>query len=133
MRFLLSIAVFFIMGVGYAQENDSLFTEKVYEFPDVEAEFPGSYSALSQFILGRINFDTLLVNTEEIDTRIHIEFIVASNGTPHSFKVENKMLTEEGKEALILQLQQMPNWKPAMIEEKPVSSKVMLPILIHLN
>lgn len=121
------------MGVGYAQENDSLFSEKVYEFPDVEAEFPGSYSALSQYILGHIEFDTLMVKTDEIDTRIHVEFIVASNGTLHSFNVENKMLSEEGKEALIHQLQQMPNWKPALIEEKPVASKVMFPIRIELN
>jgi nucleoid-associated protein YejK len=50
---------------------------------------------------------------------IMIEFVVDADGVPVNFKVLNGV-NEEFDDELITALEQMPQWQPAMLHDKPV-------------
>ena len=54
---------------------------------------------------------------------VQVEFIVDKDGTPTNFKVL-KGVNTDFDEDLITALEKMPNWKPAILQEKPVAKKI---------
>jgi murein L,D-transpeptidase YafK len=54
---------------------------------------------------------------------VQVEFIVDSDGVPVNFKVI-KGVDDDFNDELITQLEKMPSWKPAMLNDKPVPKKM---------
>lgn len=54
---------------------------------------------------------------------VMVEFIIDSEGTPTNFKVIQGV-DEEFNDELITVLEQMPTWKPALLNDKPVAKKI---------
>jgi murein L,D-transpeptidase YafK len=54
---------------------------------------------------------------------VQVEFIVDADGTPTNFKVL-KGVNAEFDDDLITDLEKMPSWKPAILQEKPVAKKI---------
>lgn len=120
------------MGISFAQERDSLYTEEVYQIVDEDPTYVGGWSEFMKFVHEHMVYDAI-EPIDPLQTKIFVQFIIASDGTPHSFKVVNKSITEESKMNLIEQLQHMPKWNPGKLENKPVATLVTMPIQIHLN
>jgi hypothetical protein len=54
---------------------------------------------------------------------VQVEFIIDADGTPVNFNVV-KGVDEDFDEELITRLEKMPNWQPAMLNDKPVAKKM---------
>lgn len=59
-----------------------------------------------------------------------IEFIIDADGTPTNFQVINGV-NEEFNDELITALEQMPQWKPALLNEQPVAKKMKQSFVIE--
>lgn len=64
---------------------------------------------------------------------VQVEFIVDKDGVPTNFKVLNGPKDEDFKDALISEMEKMPEWKPALLNDKPVAKKMVQTITIGVE
>ena len=99
--------------------------------PDVEAQFPGGNSKLIR--LFQENMPYSIEADDIIDaSKIHLEFIVCEDGTISNIKCkrpQNSALNEH----YVSLVSKMPNWIPAEVNGKPVTSWCRIPITICFN
>ena len=125
---ILIIILFAFSSISFAQENKDV-TLQIVAFPDVEAEFPGGNVALMKYISQNIIYPE---KSLDITGRIYVSFIVNTDGHVSDVKVERGLNKEFDQMAKKL-VENMPNWKPAEINEKAVKSRMSLPISIRLQ
>ncbi|HEY0434518.1 MAG TPA: L,D-transpeptidase family protein [Chitinophagaceae bacterium] len=91
----------------------------VYQWP----QFPGGGQAFLDYLqqLGR-QLVGYLPGTQH-KAYVQVEFIIDSDGIPVNFKVV-KGVDEDFNDELITQLEKMPVWKPAMVNDKAVAKKM---------
>jgi Uncharacterized protein conserved in bacteria len=98
----------------------------VHQWP----EFPGGGQSFLQYLdkMGK----ALVVNLPEGQQKANvvIEFIVDADGVPTNFKVIQGVNPEFDDE-MITVLEQMPAWKPAMLNDQPVAKKMKQSFLIQ--
>ncbi len=105
---------------------------EIVDFPDIEAEFTGGYSEMNKYITHNLNLNKLhsLINTN--DLLIPVEFIVSEYGKIIEVKVKDKV-NFELKNQIINLFKGMPNWIPAELDGRKVSSRIFLPIRIYFQ
>jgi murein L,D-transpeptidase YafK len=105
--------------VPHRVRNITYFTDVVYQWP----EFPGGGQAFLSYLqqLGKEMVAYLPGSTKK--AFVQVEFIVDTDGTPVNFKVV-KGIDEDFDDELITQLEKMPVWKPAMLNDKAVAKKM---------
>lgn len=62
---------------------------------------------------------------------VQVEFIVDKDGVPTNFKVLKGPKDEDFNDALISEMEKMPEWKPALLNDKPVAKKMVQTITIE--
>jgi murein L,D-transpeptidase YafK len=94
-------------------------SEAVHKWP----EFPGGGESFLQYLakMGKALKSSLPEGVKK--TYVTVEFIVDTDGTPTNFKMI-KGVNEDFDDELITVLEQMPTWKPALLNEKPVAKKI---------
>ena len=104
----------------------------VVDFPDVEAEFTGGYSEMNRYITHNLNLNRLydLINANEL--LVPVEFIVSEYGKIIDVKIQDKV-NYELKNQIIILMKGMPNWIPAELNGRKVSSRIYLPIRIYFQ
>lgn len=102
----------------------------IYLYPDIEATFPGGNTELQRFISKNINYPEAEIT--DFNGKIYIEFVVERSGKVSNVQIVRGGGLEFDKMATEL-IRKMPNWNPALINGKPVRSKVRLPIFICLH
>jgi hypothetical protein len=106
--------------------------EPVVDFPDVEAEFKGGYTEMNKYITHNLNLNELydLINTNEL--LVPVEFIVSEYGKIIDVKIKDNV-NYELKNQIINLMKGMPNWIPAELNGRKVSSRIFLPIRIYFQ
>jgi outer membrane biosynthesis protein TonB len=61
---------------------------------------------------------------------VQVEFIVDKDGTPTNFKVLRGMSDDDFNDELINRLEKMPEWKPAILHDKPVPKKMVQTVTV---
>jgi len=86
-------------------------------------EFPGGGQAFLDYLqqLGKEMVAYLPGSTRK--AYVQVEFIIDSDGTPANFKML-RGVDDEFNDELITRLEKMPNWQPAMLNDKPVAKKM---------
>lgn len=105
--------------------------EKVYEYTEIEAEYPGGDSALLQYLSTQMHYPDSARNNN-IEGRVVLSFIVCADGKLCDVNVirsVHPVLDEEAVRAV----KAMKNWKPGKQDGKPVSSYFSLPIVFQLE
>jgi hypothetical protein len=111
----------------FAQEKDSVSVcDSIYDFPDVDAQFPGGSKALMVYIGDNYVFPEIF---EDFVGKVYLQFLVKQDGTLSEIEVIRKIQPKIDANCIVL-IQKMPKWKPATINNKPVCTKVLLPIYI---
>jgi protein TonB len=124
-------------------KNDIVQTNvEPYTFVDEEAEFPGGYTALAEFVMSKYQLpdayaqllDMNLINPER-PPKIYVKFVVDVNGYVSNISLEAKMVPscpECDKEAIevVQKLSRQFVWTPGKIGGKPVPQWYTLPISI---
>lgn len=93
-------------------------------------QFPGGGNTFLKYLdkMGKALVSSLPNGQKKAN--IMVEFIVDTDGTPTNFKVLNGV-NEEFNDELITVLEQMPQWQPAILNEKPVAKKMKQSFVIE--
>jgi TonB family protein len=69
---------------------------------------------------------------DSIQGVITVSFIINSQGQPKEFKIINSLGSPFDKEVVRL-IENMPPWKPAMLNGKPIDSKISIPLTFQIK
>jgi len=105
--------------VSHRTRNISAMADAVYQWP----QFPGGGQAFLDYLqkLGKDMVAYLPGSMKK--AYVQVEFIVDTDGVPVNFKVV-KGVDDDFNDELITQLERMPNWQPATVNDKPVAKKM---------
>jgi murein L,D-transpeptidase YafK len=106
-------------SVVHRTRTISNLADVVHQWP----EFPGGGQAFLNYLqqLGKEMVAYLPGSTQK--AFVQVEFIVDADGVPVNFKVL-KGVDEDFNDELITQLEKMPTWKPALLNDKAVPKKM---------
>lgn len=109
--------------------NITGLVEAVHEWP----KFPGGGEAFMKYLdkLGKEMVEFL--PQEMTKAYVQVEFIVDTDGVPTNFKVLRGMSDDDFNDELINRLEKMPEWKPAILHDKPVPKKMVQTITVSAN
>ena len=106
--------------------------EKVYDFVDEPADYPGGLAVLRKYLSDNIVYpESALKNG--IQGKCYFQFTVMDSGIVKNVKLKKGVpnCPECDKEALKV-LEKMPNWIPGKVDGKNVNSLFALPIEFKL-
>ncbi len=112
--------------VKHRTRNITNLVEAVHEWP----QFPGGGEAFMKW-LDKLGKDMAEHLPEDLTKAyVQVEFIVDKDGTPTNFKVLRGMSDDDFNDELIIRLEKMPGWKPAILHNKPVPKKMIQTITV---
>lgn len=112
-----------------AQEPDS--TQIVYEFIDIEPQFPGGPGAMNVWLVQNIVYpNQARMNGEE--GIVWLKFVVAANGNIENITVVRGVSELLDAEAVRV-VSTMPTWIPAELNGQPVAVNFNLPLKFILG
>lgn len=102
--------------VPHRHRNITDLADVVHQWP----EFPGGGESFLKYLekMGKALVPSLPDGAKK--AYVQVEFVVDTDGTPTNFKVV-KGVNEDFDDELITVLEQMPTWKPALLNDKPVA------------
>jgi len=112
-------------------EEPEVPDDTIFENVQVQPEFPGGYSAFLKYLSNAIKYPRPALEMG-ISGTVYIQFILEKDGTPTDLKVLRGVAggcTEEAVKAI----ENMPAWKPALQNMKPVRYKFYLPVKFTLK
>ena len=102
-------------------------TERIIEFPDLEAEFPGGVVALKKFVLENTKFPSACAEMKA-QGRVFVKFCVEKDGSLTNVIVERN---QTGCEDFIKEVKRvisiMPKWAPGEVRGKAYRTFVRYP------
>jgi murein L,D-transpeptidase YafK len=105
--------------VSHRTRNITDLSDAVHQLP----QFPGGGQAFLDY-LQRLGKDMVAYLPGSMKKAyVQVEFIIDLDGTPVNFKVV-KGVDEDFNDELIAQLEKMPAWKPALLNDKVVAKKL---------
>lgn len=96
-----------------------------------QAEPVEGYPHLYQYFNAELIYPQVAIK-DSVQGVLTIEFIVNLEGKPENIKVIQSLGTAFDEEAIRL-IQNMPAWNPAILNGKPVSSKISLPLTFQIQ
>jgi|SRR5688572_7707752 len=100
--------------------------EAVHEWP----QFPGGGEAFMKYLdkTGKDMLEFLPVNIKK--AYVQFEFIIDKDGVPTNFKILRGIEDEDFINELITRLEKMPEWRPAILHDKPVAKKMVQTVTV---
>ena len=110
-------------------KNDS---DEVYVFTDVQAEFPGGFTALKAYFAENLIYPEVAVKMK-LKGVAYLKFVVSKSGSISNVSLVRGVpdCLECDKEAFRL-VKSMPNWVPGKLNGKEVNSWFTLPVKFEL-
>lgn len=105
-------------------------TDEICDFPAIEAEYPGGWIAVQNFISSHIIYPKECIK-DKIQGKVFVSFVVERDGKVTNIKVEkgsHPLLDEEAKRMISI----MPNWIPGKVDNKTIRSRIRIPIAFTL-
>ncbi|HEY2722339.1 MAG TPA: L,D-transpeptidase family protein [Chitinophagaceae bacterium] len=105
--------------VPHRTRNITSTADAVYQWP----QYPGGGQAFLDYLqkLGKEMVAYLPGSMRK--AYVQVEFVVDTDGVPVNFKVV-KGVDDDFNDELITQLEKMPDWKPAVVNDKPAPKKM---------
>jgi TonB family protein len=106
-------------------------TEKIHQFPEQEARFPGGPTAMYKWITQNIQTPEQ-AQKDTISGKVFVEFVVEKSGELSNIKIlrsPHELLSNE----TIRLVENMPKWEPALVSNQPVRSLYRLPFVFRLD
>lgn len=104
---------------------------KVYDFVQVKAEFPGGASKMNEFIKGNLKYPRIPLENG-IEGKTTVGFVVMKDGSISDVKVLKGFNDQCDQEAVRI-VKSMPKWKPGNQNGNNVNSTFVLPIVFKLQ
>jgi murein L,D-transpeptidase YafK len=115
--------------VEHRTRNIASVAESVHQWP----QFQGGTDGYTKYLdkLGRDMAGKLPDGIKK--AYVQVEFIVDKDGVPTNFKVLKGPKDEDFHDALISEMEKMPEWKPALLNDKPVAKKMVQTITVEAD
>lgn len=112
--------------VAHRTRNITNLADAVHQWP----QFEGGGTAFMKYLddLGKEMANFLPDGIKK--AYVQVEFIVDKDGVPTNFKVLKGIKDEDFIDELINRLEKMPEWKPAMLHDKPVAKKMIQTVTV---
>lgn len=123
-------AMLFGQNTGTISTKGTVKGEQIYDIVEQNPEFPGGYSALTEWIDDNLKYPVEAA-MDGIEGRVIVQFIVRPTGKIVDAKVVRGIAPSLDKEALRL-INIMPNWIPGRQKGKAVNVRYTLPITFKL-
>ena len=96
-------------------------------------QYPGGGEAFMKY-LDQLGKDMVEFLPEDMKKAyVQVEFIVDKDGVPTNFKVLKGMSDEGFNDELINRMEKMPEWKPALLHDKPVPKKMIQTVTVGIE
>ena len=115
----------------HADEMGDSESDKVYDFVETKAQFPGGDKECLKFINSQLKYPAKCQEMG-IQGRVLVSFVVNKDGSIVDIKIlrsPDPLLTKEAERVVSL----MPKWIPAMQGWKNVRSRFQMPVMFRLN
>ena len=122
MRQLAIIILTLLTVTSFGQDNDSV-KEGIFVTEPMPS-YPGGPDSLWTFIKKNTKYPK---GTLDYTGTVYVGFVVTEDGSLTNFKVM-KGLCDICDENAIETLRKMPNWIPALIDNKPIRARIVLPV-----
>lgn len=123
-------AMLFGQDTGTISTKGTVKGEQIYDIVEQYTEFPGGYSALTEWIDDNLKYPVEAA-MDGIEGRVIVQFIVRSTGKVVDAEVVRGIAPSLDKEALRL-INIMPSWIPGRQKGKAVNVRYTLPITFKL-
>jgi len=113
--------------MAHLTRNVGVLADAVHQWP----VFPGGGDAFMKYLdqLGKDMVDYLPEGIKK--AYIQVEFVVDKDGVPVNFKVLKGIKDEDDiNDELIIRMEKMGTWKPALLNDKPVAKKMVQTVTI---
>ena len=104
---------------------------KIFEFVEQQASFPGGPAAMNQWLAQNIRYPAA-AQENNIQGRVTVQFVVELNGSISNVVVVRGVDPNLDKEAVRV-VKSMPKWTPGMQNGRAVRSKFTLPVNFKLQ
>jgi len=136
MKKILVFAIFICLACNsietYAQASMQFQPDMIEDYPDVYPEFPGGIDSLTAFLKRNFQYPS-----EELKSRTEgvtqVSFIVDTLGKLKEITIGVSSGNKNFDAEAIRLVKKMPNWKPALLNERKVEMYFALPILFKLR
>ncbi len=104
--------------------------DKVEDFPDIEAEFPGGYEEWKKYLLKEMKYPEIAIENGDQGT-VYVMFIIETDGSIGDVKVTKGVSFEVDREARRV-IKSSPKWIPGRINKVNVRSRLNIPIKFNI-
>jgi len=108
----------------FGQDKDSLDASDIIFVSEPQPSYPGGYLELGNFLKKNLKYPR---DSRTARGKVFIEFIVNVDGSLSDFKIL-KGLGEPFDSSALETIKKMRNWIPAKRDNKPILSKMVMPI-----
>ncbi len=112
-------------------EDEKPVDNNIYNFVDIQPEFPGGMPALLSFISKSIKYPVVAQETN-VQGRVFVSFVVNEDGTVSNAAILRGVDPALDKEAIRV-VNMMPKWKPGMQSGRNVKVNYRIPISFVLQ
>jgi hypothetical protein len=109
--------------------NVGTLVDAVHQWP----QFPGGADAFMKYLesLGKDMVAFLPVGVKK--AYVQVEFIIDKDGVPVNFKILRSVKdSDDFNDELIIRMENMGTWNPALLHDKPVAKKMVQTITIEV-
>lgn len=124
--------VFFTFTL-FGQVEQVSDSDKIYSFPEKEAEYPGGTNEMLNFLSQNIVYPASALSAN-IEGRTMIQFIVEKDGSIDTIVVKKEVIgCPECSQEAIRVIRLMPKWKPGRMNGQPARTYFNLPITFQIT
>jgi protein TonB len=100
--------------------------DKVEDYPDVEAEFPGGYEEWKKYLLNELEYPEISMEMGDQGI-VYVSFVIEIDGTVSDVKVLKGVTIDIDREAKRV-IRNSPKWLPGRIAKSNVRTRLSIPI-----
>ena len=104
----------------------------IYSNVEVAPVYPGGETALSNFIADNLEYPADAID-RNVEGTVRVEFVVNENGKVSNAAASGNQVGNGLDKAAVDIVNKMPEWKPGMVNGKPVKTRLVLPVTYKLE
>ena len=108
----------------FGQEKDSLHSTDHILVSEPTPSYPGGHAEMIKFIKNNLKYPN---DSKTTQGKVYVEVVITEEGSLTDFRVV-KGLTDAFNNSALEVVKKMPNWIPAKRDNKPIQTKMLIPI-----
>lgn len=121
---LTTIILTLLTTSSFGQDKDSVNSTEHIFVSEPMPGYPGGHAEMIRFIKKNLKYPK---DSRTVQGKVYIEFIVNEDGSLSDFRIA-KGLTDTFDNSALATVKKMPNWIPAKRDNKPIRTKMIIPI-----